>query len=100
MLNAAARALVARLAELLANERCAMADFLFALSEFDACRAWEKLGYPSLFDFLVRELGMSRGTAFYRKTAVELVRRYPEVLEALRDGRPVDPTQVAHSAWM
>jgi hypothetical protein len=30
---------------------------------------------------------MSRGTAFYRKTAVELVRRYPEVLEALRDGR-------------
>ncbi len=30
---------------------------------------------------------MSRGTAFYRKTAAELVQRYPEVLEPLRDGR-------------
>jgi hypothetical protein len=36
---------------------------------------------------LHRELGMSKGAAFYRKTAAELVQRFPEVVEPLRDGR-------------
>jgi hypothetical protein len=87
MTTTATRDLVARLAELLANERSTLAEFLVALAELDRRRGWEELGYPSLYDFLVRELGMSRGTAFYRKTAVELVQRFPEVLEPLRDGR-------------
>ncbi len=87
MTTTATRDLVARLAELLANERSALADFLLALADFDRRRCWEELGYASLYDFLVRELRMSRGTAFYRKTAVDLVQRYPEVLEPLRDGR-------------
>ena len=34
-----------------------------------------------------RELGLSAGAAQYRKTAAELVQRYPEVGAALRDGR-------------
>ncbi len=81
------RDLVARLVELLSNERIALTDFLLTLASFDRQRRWAELGYASLYDFLVRELGMSRGTAFYRKVAVELIQRYPEVLEALRDGR-------------
>ncbi len=87
MIAATTRALVARLAELLTTEHGALADFLATLADFDRQRRWEELGYANLYDFLVRELGMSKGTAFYRKVAVELVQRYPEVLEPIRDGR-------------
>lgn len=87
MPTATTRALVAHLAALLANERAALADFIAALADFDQERRWQELGYASLYDFLVRELGMSKGTAYYRKVAVGLVQRFPEVLEPLRDGR-------------
>src|SRR5207248_8190102 len=85
MMNA--RILATRLADLLRREQAAMAEFLVALSEFDRQRAWVDLGYPSLFDFLHRELGMSRGAAHYRKTAAELMQKFPEIVEPLRDGR-------------
>jgi hypothetical protein len=87
MMTETTKALVARLAELLSNERVAFADFIVTLADFDRQRRWAEAGYANLYDFLVRELGMSKGTAFYRKVAVELVQRYPEVLEPLRDGR-------------
>lgn len=87
MIAATTRTLVARLAELLAREHVALADFLVTLADFDRERRWEEYGYANLYDFLVRELGMSKGTAFYRKVAVALVQGYPEVLEPLRDGR-------------
>jgi hypothetical protein len=82
-----ARDLSARLSELLRREHDCMADFLVALADFDRRRLWVELGYSSLFWFLHRELGLSKGAAFYRKTAAELVQRFPEVIEPLRDGR-------------
>jgi len=78
---------VSRLAGLLAREREALAHFISELAGFDAQRCWEPLGYPSLFEFLTRELRMSRGNAFYRTKAVGLVQRFPEVLEALHEGK-------------
>jgi hypothetical protein len=82
-----ARDLTSRLAALLRNERAALADFLVALAVFDRERRWLELGYGSLFDFLHRELGLSKASAFYRKRAAELVQRFPEVVEPIRDGR-------------
>src|SRR5438128_248218 len=41
----------------------------------------------SLFYFLHRELGLSKGAAHYRRTAAKLVQRFPEIAEPLRDGR-------------
>jgi hypothetical protein len=82
-----ARDLSNQLAELLRREHVAMADFLAALAEFDRNRRWLELGYPSLWYFLYRELGLSKGAATFRKTAAELVQQYPEVIEPLRDGR-------------
>jgi hypothetical protein len=82
-----ARELSARLFDLLRRERSAMAEFLVALADFDRRRAWTELGYSSLFHFLHRELGMSKGAAHYRKTAAELIQRVPEVVEPLRSGR-------------
>ncbi|MFL5273027.1 MAG: HNH endonuclease [Anaeromyxobacteraceae bacterium] len=80
------RDLTKRLAELLSREHCALADFLVALADFDRERRWLELGHTSLFYFLHRELGLSKGAAFYRKTAAELLQRYPEVVEPLRSG--------------
>ena len=52
-----------------------MADFLMALAEFDKQRLWVPLGHASVFDYLHRELGLSRGAAHYRKVAAHLVQR-------------------------
>jgi 5-methylcytosine-specific restriction endonuclease McrA len=82
-----ARDLSARLADLLHRERAALSEFLVALADFDRERRWLELGHASLFYFLHRELGLSKGAAFYRKTAAELIQRFPEVTEPLRDGR-------------
>jgi hypothetical protein len=76
-----------RLQELLHDERAALADFLVALAEFDQKRLWIDLGYSSLFYFLHRELGLSKGASQYRKVAAELIQRYPEIAQPLRDGR-------------
>jgi hypothetical protein len=77
----------ARLAELLRREHAALADFLLALAAFDRERGWLELGHPSLFSFLHRELGLSKGAAYYRKVAADLVQNFPEVVAPLRDGR-------------
>ncbi|HEY6910870.1 MAG TPA: HNH endonuclease [Myxococcales bacterium] len=82
-----ARIQAGRLADLLRRERAELAEFLLALAEFDEQRGWLELGHSSLFDFLHRELGLSRGAAHYRKTAAGLVRQFPEIVEPLRDGR-------------
>ncbi len=76
-----------RLADLLRSEQTCLADFLVALSEFDRDRHWARLGHRNLFAFLHHELGLSNAAAFYRKTAAKLIRRFPEVVEPLRDGR-------------
>src|SRR5205085_8805329 len=60
-------------------------------------RGWLELGYSSLFYFLHRELGLSKGVAHYRKTAAELVQRFPEVIDPLRDGR-LCITSIVHVA--
>ncbi len=63
-----------------------MADFLLALADFDREQLWRDLGHTSLFYFLRRELRLSAGAAQYRKTAAELIQRFPEVEAAVRKG--------------
>ena len=82
-----ARELSNQLTALLRKEQSAMADFLLALADFDEKKLWRDLGHASLFSYLRRELGLSAGAAQYRKTAAELVRKFPEAEAALRDGR-------------
>jgi hypothetical protein len=82
-----ARELTSHLADLLSREHAAMADFLVALAEFDRRELWVQLGHSSLFYFLHRELGLSKGAAHYRRTAAELLQRFPQVEAPLRDGR-------------
>ncbi len=92
-----ARDFTLRLRDLLRRERLALAEFLLALADFDRARLWVELGYTSLFYFLHRELGLSKGAAHYRKTAAELIQRFPEIVEPLRDGKLCLTTVVALS---
>ncbi len=82
-----ARTFTNRLADLLAREHAALGDFLVELAVFDRQRLWIELGYASLFDFLTRELGLSKASASFRKKAAELIQQFPEALEPIRDGR-------------
>ena len=75
------------LAELLRREHEALADFLVALAEFDRTQSYRRLGFANVFDYLNRELRLSRAAAHFRKVAARLVARFPEVVEPLRDGR-------------
>jgi hypothetical protein len=82
-----AQTLSANLADLLRRERDALAEFIVALAVFDERRLWAELRYASLFYYLHRELGLSKGAAQYRKVAAELIQNVPAVVEPLRDGR-------------
>jgi hypothetical protein len=86
-MNPHARELSARIVHLLRAEQVAMADFLLAVAEFDRRRLWVEFGYTNLFAYLHRELGLSRSAAHYRKTAVELIQRFPRVEGAFRSGQ-------------
>ncbi len=76
-----------RIAELTRRESCSLVDLLLALAEFDRLAVYRQLGFANLFDFLHREIGLSRGSAYYRQVASRLVGRFPELAEPLRDGR-------------
>jgi hypothetical protein len=82
-----AREQTTHLADLLRREHHALAEFLLALARFDEQKLWIELGYGSLFDYLRRELELSKAASFYRMTAARVVQRHPEVMEPLRDGR-------------
>lgn len=58
-----------------------------ALAGFDRMRAWAELGCSSLFWFLHRRLGLSKGAAYNRKVAAEMIQRHPGLIPPLRDGR-------------
>ncbi len=76
-----------RLAELLGREHVRLGEFLVELAEFDDAELWKSLGHASLFMYLHRDLHLSLGAAHVRMVAARLVRRFPEMVEPLRDGR-------------
>ena len=82
-----AREWSSRIADLASREHSALADLLLALADFDGQLVYRQLGFSSLFDFLHREIGLSRGSAYYRQVGARLVRRFPEVEPPIRDGR-------------
>jgi hypothetical protein len=82
-----AREWSARITELALREHAALADLLLAIAEFDELAVYRQLGFSSLFDFLHREIGLSRGSAYYRQVGARMIRRFPEVEEPVRDGR-------------
>jgi hypothetical protein len=77
--------LTRRLGELARDERNAQVEFLLHLDEFDRRRAYVDAGFRSLWD--VRVLHLREGAAGRRIGAMRVLRRFPALEPALRDGR-------------
>jgi hypothetical protein len=63
-----------------------MAELLTLLIEVERRELCEQLGYPSLFAYCMRVLGLSEQAAYSRITAARAVRRFPAMLPMLGDG--------------
>ena len=83
----ASDALARRLRELVGDERNVQVDFLLHLEEFDRRRAWAEAGYDSLWTYCQRALHLREGPAGRRIGAMRVLRRFPGLEPALRDGR-------------
>jgi len=81
------RSLAGRLGELAGDERRVQVDFLLHLEEFDRRRAYLDLGYGSLWTWCLEVLHLREGAAGRRIAAMKVLRRFPRLSEALRDGR-------------
>ncbi len=82
-----AAALVLRLGELVGDERTIQVEFLLHLDEFDRRRAYLEAGFGSLWDYCLRSLHLREGAAGRRIGAMRVLRRFPRLEAALRDGR-------------
>jgi 5-methylcytosine-specific restriction endonuclease McrA len=80
-------ALARRLAELAGDERAVQVEFLLHLDEFDRRRAYLDAAYGSLWDYCLRALHLREGAAGRRIGAMRVLRRFPALEPALRDGR-------------
>jgi len=61
-------------------------DILLQLAEMDRRRLGASLGYSSLYDYAVRRLGYSPGSAQRRIKAARAIKFVPEVYDCLKDG--------------
>jgi hypothetical protein len=71
------------LSSLLANGYRTEARILAHIAEVDERRLYAKDGSPSLFDYCVRQLGLSESEAFHRLTAARIARRFPIVFSLI-----------------
>jgi hypothetical protein len=86
--------LTRRLGELAHGERNAQVEFLLHLDEFDRRRAYADAGYRSLWDYCLSALHLREGAAGRRIGAMRVLRRFPALEPALRDGRLCASTAV------
>ncbi|MFL5300083.1 MAG: hypothetical protein ACJ79R_07065 [Anaeromyxobacteraceae bacterium] len=82
-----AAALSRRLTSLAGDEREVQVEFLLHLDAFDQQRGWAEAGYPSLWEWSLRVLHFREGAAGRRIAAMRVLRRFPSLAVALRDGR-------------
>ena len=82
-----ARALSERLRALAGEERNVQAEFLLHLDALDRRRGYADLGYPSLWEYCLRALHLREGAAGRRIGAMRVLRRFPSLVDAVRDGR-------------
>jgi hypothetical protein len=75
------------LKSLVSQERSTTALLIAHLAEVDARRLYAPAGYPSMFEWCVRELRFSEDTAYRRIRAARLARQFPGIYGMLGDGR-------------
>jgi hypothetical protein len=81
------KTLARRLGEFAGDERQVQVEFLLHLDVFDRRRAFLDLGFGSLWTCCLEALHLREGSAGQRIAAMRILRRFPGLAEALRDGR-------------
>ncbi|MFM8559575.1 MAG: hypothetical protein ACKOC6_08245, partial [bacterium] len=71
----------------LRTESESLAQALARIAEIDRRRAYAPAGYPSMYEFCVRELGLSESAAMHRLNAARIARAHPLLFDALADRR-------------
>ncbi len=79
-------ALLMELKSLVSREREVTTEILHYLREVESRKLHLERGYPSLFEFTVRELGYSEGSAHRRISAMRLLKALPELEPKIRSG--------------
>jgi 5-methylcytosine-specific restriction endonuclease McrA len=69
------------------RERECMAAFVARIAEFRARKLYVPAGYSSMYAYCIHELHLSEQAAYKRIFAAKAARRFPEIFEALADGR-------------
>ncbi|MET0795208.1 MAG: HNH endonuclease signature motif containing protein [Polyangiaceae bacterium] len=78
--------LLAGLSTIVRQRNQITAEFLAYLAELDQRQLFLDLGYPSLFDYCVRALGLCESTAGRHIAAARVCRHHPQVLAMVANG--------------
>src|SRR3979411_208884 len=89
-----ARDIARRLADLVRSERHLVVQFVVELAGFAKRELYRELGYTSLFYYCVRQLGLSKSSAFRRSEVARLIARFPVIADRLHRGQLVDRSLV------
>ncbi|HXN55130.1 MAG TPA: hypothetical protein VN874_02590, partial [Myxococcales bacterium] len=76
-----------RLADMVRSERHLVVQFVIELADFASRELYRELGYTSVFYYCVRQLGLSKSSAFRRSEVARLVGRFPMIADRLTQGR-------------
>src|SRR5512136_2193199 len=79
--------LVHELKSLVAQDRATTALLIAHLGEVDARRLYAPAGYPSMYEWCVKELRFSEDAAYKRIRVARLAREFPVIYAMLADGR-------------
>lgn len=75
-----------RMKTLAQKERDLLHEVLLTIKEIDSRRTFLELGFGSLFDYLVKGIGYSEGSAQRRIDAARMMRELPEIAEKIQTG--------------
>jgi hypothetical protein len=79
--------LLTKTKDLVAREREVTTQVLWHLREIESRRLFAMLGFSSLFDYAVKELGYSEGSAMRRINAMRFLKEIPQAEKALQEGK-------------
>lgn len=80
-------ALNEKLKKLISKEREILSEIILHIIEVDRRKLYLSLAYPNLFEYLIKHIGYSAGSAQRRIDAARLSREVPEVITNLENGK-------------
>jgi 5-methylcytosine-specific restriction endonuclease McrA len=81
------QSLLRELRSLVSQDRATTALLIAHLGEVDSRRLYAPAGYPSMYEYCLRELRFSEQTAFKRIRVARVARQFPVIYGMLADGR-------------